>query len=167
MWPISAGRDHTSTIRLGFTFPTYQGITEQVKTSPYCRFPRPSKVRLKKCTHRQWCLTNIKSTRSENLHFLLCPFTLPYLTFQKDFTHSVLPFKKVKVLIAQFCPTLCDPMGCSPSGSPVHAVLQARILDWVAIPSSRGPSNPGLSHCRWILYHLSHQGSPNLLLRCP
>ena len=32
----------------------------------------------------------------------------------------------------------CDPMGCSPSGSPVHAVLQARILDWVAIPFSKG-----------------------------
>ena len=41
---------------------------------------------------------------------------------------------------AQLCLTLCDPMDCSPSGSSVHGVLQARILEWVAIPSSRGSS---------------------------
>ena len=41
----------------------------------------------------------------------------------------------------QSCPTLCDPMDCmDPPGSSVHGVLQARILEWVAMPSSRGPS---------------------------
>ena len=40
----------------------------------------------------------------------------------------------------------------------VLGILQARILEWEAIPFSRG-SNPGLLHCRKILYHLSHQGS--------
>ena len=35
---------------------------------------------------------------------------------------------------------LCDPMDCSPPGSSVHGILQARILEWVAIPSSRGSS---------------------------
>ena len=44
-------------------------------------------------------------------------------------------------------------------------ILQVKILEWVAMPSSRGiyPTqglNPGLLHCRWILYKLSHQGSP-------
>ena len=43
----------------------------------------------------------------------------------------------------------------------VHGILQARILEWVAFPFSRG-SNPGLQHCRWILYQLSYQGSPGL-----
>ena len=38
--------------------------------------------------------------------------------------------------------TLCDPMDCSPPGSSVHGLLQARILDWVAIPSSSGSSQP-------------------------
>ena len=38
----------------------------------------------------------------------------------------------------QSCPTLCDPMDCSPPGSSVHGIFQARILEWVAIPSSRG-----------------------------
>ena len=43
---------------------------------------------------------------------------------------------------AQSCPTLCDPMDCSPSGSSVYGILQARILEWVAMPYSRGSSWP-------------------------
>ena len=42
----------------------------------------------------------------------------------------------------QSCPTLCDPMGCGPPGSSVHGILQARILEWVAIFFSRGSSQP-------------------------
>ena len=47
----------------------------------------------------------------------------------------------------------------------VHGILQARIPEWVAVPFSRGifptqESNPGLPHCRQIIYQLSHQGSP-------
>ena len=42
----------------------------------------------------------------------------------------------------QLCPTLCVPMDCSPPGSLVHGILQARILEWVAMPSSRGSSWP-------------------------
>ena len=124
----------------------------------------------------------------------------------------------------QSCLTLCDPMHCSLPGSSVHGILQARILEWVAISYSKGsshrdqtcvsciagdslpsepqgavlslsvmsnslqphrlqparlfcpwgfsrreywnglpcpPPNPGLWHCRWILYRLSHQGSPH------
>ena len=44
------------------------------------------------------------------------------------------------VLVAQSCLTLCDPMDCSPPGSSVHGILQARILEWVAIPFSRESS---------------------------
>ena len=47
---------------------------------------------------------------------------------------------KVKVLAAQFCPSLCDPIDCSLPGSSVHGILQTRILEWVAIPFSRGIS---------------------------
>ena len=58
-----------------------------------------------------------------------------------------LKFKAVesekKVLVLQTCPTLCDPMDCNPPGSSVHGILQARILEWVAIPFSRGSSRPG------------------------
>ena len=66
------------------------------------------------------------------------------------------------VSVFQSCPclTLHDPMGCSLPGSSVHGILQARILEWVAIPFFRGvlhtqQSNIGLLHCRWILYRLS------------
>ena len=46
------------------------------------------------------------------------------------------------VLVVQLCPTLWDPMDCSPPGSSVHRLLQARILEWVAIPFRRGSSPP-------------------------
>ena len=60
----------------------------------------------------------------------------------------------VKVKVTQSCLTLCDPMDYI-----VHGILQARILEWVVVPFSRG-SNAGLLHCRWILYQLNHQRSP-------
>ena len=138
------------------------------------------------------------------------------------------------MLVTQSCPTLCNPMNCPLPGCSVHGILQARMLEWVAIPLSRGSSqprnriwvsciagrfftiwatsiclvaqscptvcdavdcspsgssvcrdspgrntgvgyyallqgilptpglNPGLSHCRWIPYHLRHQGSPQI-----
>ena len=61
------------------------------------------------------------------------------------------------------CPPLCNPMDCSPPG--VHGILQARILEWVAIPFSRGSSQPRnriwVSHIAGRpFYHLSHQGNP-------
>ena len=46
------------------------------------------------------------------------------------------------VLVAQSCLTICDPMDSSPPGSSVHGILQARILEWVAISFCRGPSWP-------------------------
>ena len=49
---------------------------------------------------------------------------------------------RVKVKIAQSCPTLCDPMDCSLPGSSVHGILQARILGWVTVCFSRGSSQP-------------------------
>ena len=42
--------------------------------------------------------------------------------------------------VAQSCLTFCDPINCSPLGSSAHGIFQARILEWVAIPFSRGSS---------------------------
>ena len=53
-------------------------------------------------------------------------------------THSVCQF----VVVAWLCPTLCDPMDYCLPGSSVHRILQARILEWVAISFSRGSSRP-------------------------
>ena len=48
----------------------------------------------------------------------------------------------VAVSVTQLCPTLFKPVDCSPPGSSVQGILQARILEWVALPSSRGSSRP-------------------------
>ena len=69
---------------------------------------------------------------------------------------------------------LCDPINCSPAGFSVHAILQARILEWLPFPSPGDLPDPrveresptiadGLLHCKEILYHLSYQGSSNTL----
>ena len=76
--------------------------------------------------------------------------------------------RPVKAFITQFCPALCNPakaVDCSPPGSPVHGDSPGRnpgvgchfLLQ--GIFPTQG-SNLGLLHCRRILYHLSHQGSP-------
>ena len=68
-------------------------------------------------------------------------------TYSHTHTFLILPFMllslEVKVLVTQSCPILCNPMGCSLPCSSVHGILQARILEWVAIPFSRGFSWPG------------------------
>ena len=66
--------------------------------------------------------------------------------------------------VAHLCATLCNPVDCSLPGSSVHGIFQPRVLEWVAISFSRAifliqGSNPDLSHCRQMLYRLSHQGS--------
>ena len=71
----------------------------------------------------------------------------------------------VHAKLLQSCPTLCNSRDCSLPGSSVHGILQARILQWVAISFIQGifpiqGSNLGLLHCRQVVYHLSHQGSP-------
>ena len=55
--------------------------------------------------------------------------------------------------VAQSCPTLCDSMDCSPPGSSVHGIFQARIQEWVDIFYSRESSWPRDLIGRWILYH--------------
>ena len=47
-----------------------------------------------------------------------------------------------KVEVTQSCLTLCDLVDCSPPGFSVHEILQARILEWLAVPFSRGSSQP-------------------------
>ena len=72
----------------------------------------------------------------------------------------------------QSCPTLCHPMDCSPPGSSDHEILQARILEWVVMLSSRGLPDPGIEpkslniSCivRWALYYQHHLGCPAALL---
>ena len=55
---------------------------------------------------------------------------------------AILQGQRTKGLVTQLCLTLCDPMDCGPPGSSGHGIFQARILEWVAIPFSKGPSQP-------------------------
>ena len=72
---------------------------------------------------------------------------------------SIFPVRACKAKSLQSCPTLCNPL--DPPGSSVFGILQARILEWVAMPSSRGSSQPRDGTCisniccisRWVLYH--------------
>ena len=74
-------------------------------------------------------------------------------------------YSSLKLLVTQSCPTLGDPMDCSPPGSSVNGILQARILEWLAIPFSRQSAQPW--DWTWILYCLSHKGSPVLWKKSP
>ena len=80
----------------------------------------------------------------ETFHLVIClvstyksvPLFCSFMVFQDMYC----------CLVTQSCLTLCDPVDCSPLGSSVHGILQTRILEWVAMPSSRGSSQPsGLS----------------------
>ena len=67
----------------------------------------------------------------------------------------------------QLCPTLCDPLDGSLPGSPVPGILQARILEWVAISFSRGSSRPrDQTHISWVAggFFITVLGSPHLYL---
>ena len=77
-------------------------------------------------------------------------FGFNYLSFNKYLSTSVCVcvWVCVCVLVAQSCPTLYDPMDDSLPGSSVHGILQARVLEWVAISFSRGPSQPRHSQPR-------------------
>ena len=93
--------------------------------------------------------------------------TISQLSFNR---HNLVQYGKRKVgdhwlynevLVTESCPTLCGPMVCSPPGSSVFGILQARILEWVAIPSSRASSRLRDQ----TLYRLSHRGSPDCVIK--
>ena len=81
--------------------------------------------------------------QSEMTSPLLFSTSVPCFFFQSVSTTYLFYYVwKVKALVAQSCLTLYEPMDCSPPGFPVHRVFQARILEWVAIPFSKGSSQP-------------------------
>ena len=102
--------------------------------------------------------------------FVFISISLPFCSCRGVSWKAIRPFGgtgEVEVSVFQSWQTLCNLMDCGPPGSSVHGILQARILEWVAILSSRGSSWPRdqtqiscicLLHCRWIFYLLSHQG---------
>ena len=98
----------------------------------------PSKNTLVGC---HFILQGIFLTQEWNLSLLRL---LPWWEGCLPLSHPGSPklYMKMKVLFFQSCLILCDPMNCSLPGSSVHGILQARILEWVAIPFSSGSSHP-------------------------
>ena len=95
------------------------------------------------CLPSWWC----RPTISSSVIPFSCPQSFPTLgsfpmsQFFESGGQSIGPIVKWSE-VAQSCPTLCDPVDCSLPGSSVHGILQARILEWVAISFSRGSSQP-------------------------
>ena len=80
------------------------------------------------------------------------------LTWPICFPPYSIPIWNLACLVTQSCPTLWDPLDCSPPGASVHGILHARILEWVAISFSRGSSWPRDQTqvsciCRQVVYH--------------
>ena len=81
-------------------------------------------------------------TGSSELNAINHSFTSLKVFGSSDY-HSWLVFlENMEVLVTQLCLTLCDPMNCRPPDSSVCGILQARLLEWVAIPFSRRSSQP-------------------------
>ena len=94
-----------------------------------------------------------KTTHSSILAWrIACKYTVHGVTksqmwlsnFHFHFFHFHMSVYVCVCSVTQSCPTLCDPMNCSLPGSSVHGILQERIMEWVAISSSRGSSWPCL-----------------------
>ena len=96
----------------------------------------------------------------------VCPSSYPLNWWcHPTFSSSVALFSFCEYAkLLQLYPTLCDPVDCSRPGSSVHGLLQARVLEWVAMLFSRGSSWPGIKPVAPALQAdsllLSHQGSP-------
>ena len=96
----------------------------------------------------------------------ISPLVISWVSSEMSYFHSNLHLRvyfsqKPKVkdsgtlrLVPQSCPTLCDPMDCIPPGSSVHGILQARMLEWAPVSSSRASSWPrGWIHLSCSLLH--------------
>ena len=118
------------------------------------------------CIFNATLSTQLQFLRSQIKLFVLCS-----LDTDRELTASTVC---VCAKSLQLCPTLRDLMDCSPPCSPVHGIFQARIVEWVAMPSSRGYSPPRGTHIsyvscigRWVLYHwATWETHPLPLVRC-
>ena len=118
-------------IVLGFT-ESQMELSTKVKHDPQLQAVAPSPTRdsNKKET---WCIkTKGHPTYSQHLSVVLRGKQL----ITKAVSHS----SHILSSVAQSCPSICDPMDCSPPGSLVHGIFQARIWKWVTIPFSRTSS---------------------------
>ena len=104
-----------------------------------------SRTRLSDWTEVNWTKKLLQISCVLFPHFPLYSFLYSDFMWGRNklqFFHSSYYCVCLHAKLLQSCPTLFDPMDCAPSSSSVHGILQARILEWVAMPSSRGSSQP-------------------------
>ena len=131
----------------------YEGVVSSI--SPWWRVPWHKAEWQTPAAHKEWDLELILSlfqrwrhSKKANRVFrtqLLCPLTcltLMRLGCNTGLSKVALRWKSESSWKWKSCLILCDPMDCSSPGSFVHGILQARILEWVATPFSRGSSRP-------------------------
>ena len=110
-----------------------------LQTPLSARLVPPSQQGLSLCTHREKTpplfIPNSCAPPS------VVPLEMPFLPGQ-GFSEQKLDEEESESKVAQSCLTLCDPLACSLPGSSVSDILQARTLEWVAMPSPRGSSRP-------------------------
>ena len=123
------------------------------------RDPREWDRFLKKCI---WEFSNCEPAK-----YMLISTIFEYFCFAFFFSLQIFKVKMFFKTCAQLCLTHCDLKDCSPPGSSVHGIFQARVLEWVAISSSRGSSWPRIEPYVLHLLHwqvgslpLNHLGSP-------
>ena len=144
----------------------FLSLARPVSLTPSAPEPCPALLRLPGWG-RLW-LAFLHLCLDPSLHccpiFCILPFNCQFLLLRAETQRGVMAGHCHSCVCAKSLPsclTLCGPMDCIPPGSSVHGALQARILEWVAMPSSRDLPNPGIepvsltSTClgRRVLYH--------------
>ena len=147
------------------------GFNPCIRKIPWSRKWQPTPVFLPGKSHGQtslegyspWGRKESNMTEHAHTHTFLMPIII-WWDFPRGSLVKNLPEMQECCVCAkslQSCLTLCDPLDCSPPGSSVHGILQARLLKWVAMPSCRGSSRPrNQTHIsyvscigRQVLYH--------------
>ena len=159
-WSHSHGKWQIQLVSLGWAFPRQWEPVALLKANwshiPWFQRKLGMTIFLTVLETRDNSVVNFSSPQILFSYFLL-PWTFLFLfIFLLKYVCAAAAAKSL-----QLCPSLCDPMDCSSPGSSVHGILQARILEWVAMPFSRGSSWPRDSTCdsyvscigRWVLYH--------------
>ena len=105
---------------------------------PLCpHLPQRHVACLAGCAENRW----LRAGTGKDAYWCIeCLYHKRTLGVVKCFLNIVVPLWAHCCLAAQLCPTLCDATDCSPPGSSVHGILQARIMEWVASSSSMGSS---------------------------
>ena len=112
-------------------------------------------VCLKTKNHHLWSMIKCNKMKCDFIYWaiIMCPAMFSVLWIQNWVSQARVPFSRrlsssvCVVSCFKSCPSLCDPMDSSQPGSSVHGILQARILEWVAMPSSRRSSSPRDQTC--------------------